>query len=188
MLPARLVLLVITCYISKPKHSWHYPDLYTYKDELIYPQFQGRLEAKLQINKLAISHKEEKVQYIIDCLKGDITKRIYLQVEFIKVIDQIIVYKLFRQIDLVFVDLQKESKAITKINKIKQKGYPFYDFLQEFNQILLEVRGQAQVSIVKKGLLKAALSRELTKQLISREEPIDYTDYYTGIQKVIDDL
>ncbi len=129
ILPARLALPVVTSYISKPKHSWHYPDLYTYKDELIYPQFWGGLEAKLQINKLAISYKEEKVQYIINYLKGDIAKRIYPWVEFVKDTDQFIVYELFRQIDLAFIDLQKESKAIAKINKIKQKGYPFCDFL-----------------------------------------------------------
>jgi hypothetical protein len=59
--PARPVPPVVTGYTSKPKHSWHHPDLYTHEDELIYPQFQGGLEAKLQINKLAIGHEEEKV-------------------------------------------------------------------------------------------------------------------------------
>jgi hypothetical protein len=146
------------------------------------------LEAKLRIDELAIGHEEEKVWYAIDCLKGDAAKRIYPWVEFAKGTDQFTVCELFRQMDLAFADPQKESKAVAKINKIKQKGRPFRDFLQEFDQTLLEARGWAWASTVKKGLLKAALSRELTERLIGREEPADYADYCAGIRKVADDL
>ncbi len=104
---------------NKPKHLRRHLDLYTHKDESAYPQFRGGLEAKLRINVYAIGQEEEQVQYIVDCLKGLATKRIYLQVEFIKDIDQFIVYKLFKQMDLAFVDPQKEAKVVTKINKIK---------------------------------------------------------------------
>jgi hypothetical protein len=42
--------------------------------------------------------------------------------------------------------------------------------------------------LIKKGLFKAALSRELTDQLIGREEPEDYASYYAGVRRVADDL
>jgi hypothetical protein len=41
---------------------------------------------------------------------------------------------------------------------------------------------------IKKGLFKAALSKELTNRLIGREEPGDYASYYTGVRRVADDL
>jgi hypothetical protein len=48
---------------------------------------------------------------------------------------------LFKQIDLAFADPQKEAKAVSKINKIKQRSQPFQEFLQEFEQTLLKAKG-----------------------------------------------
>jgi hypothetical protein len=42
--------------------------------------------------------------------------------------------------------------------------------------------------LIKKGLFKAVLLRELTDQLISREEPGDYASYCANVQRVADDL
>jgi hypothetical protein len=63
--------------------------------------------------------------YTVDCLKGLAAKRIYLWVEFARDTDQFTVRELFKQIDLAFADLQKEAKAVFKINKIKQGSRPF---------------------------------------------------------------
>ena len=90
--------------------------------------------------------------------------------------------------DLAFADPQKEAKAVSKINKIKQGSRPFREFLQEFEQTLLEAKGWAWDDMIKKGLLKAALSGELTDRLIGREEPTDYASYCAGIRRVADDL
>jgi hypothetical protein len=42
--------------------------------------------------------------------------------------------------------------------------------------------------LIKKGLFKAVLLRELTNQLINREESEDYASYYAGVQRVADNL
>jgi hypothetical protein len=42
--------------------------------------------------------------------------------------------------DLAFADPQKEAKAVSKINKIKQGSRPFQEFLQEFEQTLLKAK------------------------------------------------
>jgi hypothetical protein len=42
--------------------------------------------------------------------------------------------------------------------------------------------------LIKKGLLKAVLSKKLTDRLISKEELRDYVSYCAGVQKVADDL
>jgi hypothetical protein len=173
---------------NKPKHSRRHPDPYTHEDESAYPQFRGGLEAKLRIDARAIGQEEEQVWYAVDCLKGLAAKRIYPWVEFAKDTDQFTVRELFKQMDLAFADPQKEAKAVAKINKIKQGSRPFREFLQEFEQTLLEAKGWAWANSIKKGLLKAALSGELTDRLIGREEPLDYTSYCAGIRSIADDL
>ena len=97
----------------------------------------------------------------MDCLKGLAARRIYPGVEAVKDTDQFTIRELFRQIDLAFADPQKEAKAVSKINKIKQGSRPFREFLQEFEQTLLEAKGWAWDDAIKKGLLRAALSGEL---------------------------
>lgn len=173
---------------GKPKHSRRHPDPYTHEDESAYPQFRGGLEAKLRIDALAIGQEEEQVWYAVDCLKGLAAKRIYPWIEFARDTDQFTVRELFKQMDLAFADPQKEAKAVAKINKIKQGNRPFREFLQEFEQTLLEAKGWAWADTIKKGLLKAALSGELTDRLIGREEPLDYTSYCAGIRRIADDL
>jgi hypothetical protein len=172
----------------RPKHSRRHPDPYTHEDESMYPQFRGGLEAKLRIDGPAIGGEEEKVWYAIDCLKDKAAKRIYPWVESAKDTSQFTVRELFLQMDLAFADPQKEAKAVTKVNKIKQGSRPFRDFLQDFEQTLLEAKGWAWADAIKKGLLKAALSGELTDRLIGKEEPADYASYCAGIRRVADDL
>jgi hypothetical protein len=42
--------------------------------------------------------------------------------------------------------------------------------------------------LIKKRLFKAVLLKELTDQLISREELEDYASYYASVWRVVDDL
>jgi hypothetical protein len=42
--------------------------------------------------------------------------------------------------------------------------------------------------LIKKGLLKTVLSKELINRLVGREEPEDYASYYANVQRVADDL
>ena len=172
----------------KPKHSRRHPEPYTHEDESMYPQFRGGLEAKLRIDALAIGQEDEQVWYAIDCLKGVAAKRIYPWVEFAKDTAQFTVHELFEQMDLAFADPQKGAKAVTKINKIKQGNRPFREFLQEFEETLLVANGWNWADAIKKGLLKAGLSGELTDRLIGKEEPTDYASYCAGIRRVADDL
>lgn len=178
----------VTGPVSKPKHSRRHPDPYTHEDESMYPQFRGGLEAKLRIDARAIGKEEEQVWYAVDCLKGLAAKRIYPWVDYAKDTDKFTIRELFVQMDLAFADPQKEAKAVSKVNKIKQGSRLFREFLQDFEQTLLEAKGWAWADTVKKGLLKAALSSELIDRLVGKEEPADYASYCAGIRRVADDL
>ena len=42
--------------------------------------------------------------------------------------------------------------------------------------------------MIKKGLFKVVLLRELIDRLIGKEEPGDYASYCASVQRIIDDL
>ena len=77
---------------------------------------------------------------------------------------------------------------MAKINTIKQRNRSFREFLQEFDQTLIEANGWGWQEEVKKGLLKAALAGEVRRELVGRDKPATYSAYVAQIQKITDDL
>jgi hypothetical protein len=49
--------------------------------------------------------------------------------------------KFLEQLDVAFVDLQAQERAITKLNKIRQGKQSFREFLSEFEETLLKADG-----------------------------------------------
>ncbi len=128
------------------------------------------------------------VQYVFKRLTGTALKRIFLQIQYIQSGLNFTVNNLFKQIELAFLNLEKQLKAVTKINTIKQKSRPFREFLQEFDQTLMKANSQGWQEEVKKGLLKTALVREVRRELVSRDELATYSAYAALIRKITDDL
>ena len=95
---------------------------------------------------------------------------------------------MFDQMDLAFLDVQKQAKAVAKINVIKQRNRTFRDFLQEFDQTLMEANGWSWQDPIKKGLLKAAVTDEVRRELVGRDEPATYSAYVAQLRKITDDL
>ena len=87
------------------------------------------------------------------------------------------VERLFDQMDLAFLDIQKQAKAVAKINVIKQRNRTFRDFLQEFDQTLMEANGWSWQDPIKKGLLKAAVTDEVQRELVGQNKPAMYSVY-----------
>ena len=57
------------------------------------------------------------------------SKRIFLWIQHTQDTPKFIVSYLFKQMDLAFLDLQKQAKAVARINVIKQQNRPFREFL-----------------------------------------------------------
>ena len=128
------------------------------------------------------------VWYAFGRLTSTASKRIFPWVQYTQNGPDFTVDNLFKQMDLAFLDLEKQSKAVAKINTIKQKHRPFREFLQEFDQTLIEANGWGWQEEVKKGLLKAALAGEVKRELVGRDIPVTYSAYMAQIQKILDDL
>jgi hypothetical protein len=173
---------------KRPKHSSPHPEKFTGEDESLYPIFRGLLESKLRTDAQAIGGDYEMVWYAFGRLTGTASKRIFPWVQYTQNGPDFTVNCLFRQMDLAFLDLEKQSKAIAKVNTIKQKSRSFREFLQDFDQTLMEANGWGWQEEVKKGLLKAALTGEVRRELVGRDEPATYSAYVALIRKITDDL
>jgi hypothetical protein len=114
---------------KRPKHTTPHPERFTGEDESIYPIFRGLLEAKLRTDAQAIGGEYEQVWYAFGRLADTASKRIYPWVQHTQNGPEFTVDCLFRQMDLSFLDQQKQAKAVAKINTIKQRNRPFREFL-----------------------------------------------------------
>jgi hypothetical protein len=180
--------LPLTDIRGRPKHTTPHPERFTGEDESLYPIFRGLLEAKLRTDAQAIGGDYEQVWYAFGRLADTASKRIFPWVQHMQNGPEFTVDCLFKQMDLSFLDQQKQAKAVTRINMIKQRNRPFREFLQEFDQTLMEANGWSWQEEVKKGLLKAALAGEVKRELVGRDEPVTYPAYVAQIRKITDDL
>ena len=174
---------------QKPKHSLSHPDKYDGESKTAYPAFKGHLRAKLRIDQAAIGGEAEQVWYGFGRLSGKAAERMY---PWINAIDSqgkpLLVDDFFEQLDAAFYDVQIPQKALEWINSTKQKSTPFREFLQKFEQKLLEAGGWGFSDHIRKGFLKAALNVEIRAELVGRDEPESYTAFVNMIRKTADDL
>ena len=56
---------------------------------------------------------------------------------------------------------------MAKVNRIQQKNRPFREFLQDFEQTLLEAGGWGWDDAVRKGYLKASINYKLKSLLVA---------------------
>ena len=180
--------LPLTDIRGRPKHTTPHPERFTGEDESLYPIFRGLLEAKLRTDAQAIGGGYEQVWYAFGRLADTASKRIFPWIQHMQNKPEFTISCLFKQMDLAFLDQQKQAKAMARINTIKQRNRPFREFLQEFDQTLMEANGWSWQEEVKKGLLKAALAGEVRRELVGRDEPITYPAYVAQIRKITDDL
>ena len=113
----------------RPKHSSPHPEKFTGEDESLYPIFRGILESKLRTDAQAISGSYEMVWYAFGRLTGTASKRIFPWIQYTQNGPDFTIDNLFNQMDLAFLDLEKQSKAVAKINTIKQKSRSYREFL-----------------------------------------------------------
>ncbi|CAG8979231.1 hypothetical protein HYALB_00011901 [Hymenoscyphus albidus] len=162
---------------SKPRHSLSHPDEFTNKNNSLYPQFKSLLEAKLRIDARAIGSEEERVWYAFGRISEDVAGRIHPWMQYAQRTSAFSVEGFLKQMDQAFADPQRQAKALSKLNTERQGPRDFRVFLQEFEQNLLEAQGWGWDDNVKKGYLKAGLSRELEGQLVSQIEPKTYEEF-----------
>ena len=174
---------------KRTKHSLTHPDKYDGENKAGYPAFKGHLRAKLRIDQTAIGGEPEQVWYSFGRLSGEAAARLFPWIEAIESQGkQLRVADFFDQLDAAFRDPQSTQRALEWINTRRQGKTPFREFLQQFEQKLLEAGGWEFSDSIRKGYLRAALNLEIRTQLVGRDEPYSYEQYVNLIRKVSDDL
>jgi hypothetical protein len=173
----------------KPKHTLTPPNKFDGQDRAAYPAFRGYLKVKFKIDSDAIGGETEKVWYGYGFLTGKAAKRIYPWLAANEERQRPLrVSDFFAQLDAAFSDPQEAQRALEWINSNKQKNQPFRDFLQEFEQKLLEAGGWEFSDGVRKGYLRAAISKKIKGELVAVEEPASYEDFVKQLQRTSDNL
>ena len=173
---------------QRPGHSQPHTVTFSGEDRSLYPQFRSLLEAKLRIDAKAIGNEEERVWYGYGRLTDTASRRIHPWIEYAKNTDNFTVAGFFDRLDKAFGDTEQITKAIDKLNTIRQGNRGFREFLQEFEQTILEAQGWGWDNVVKKGFLRAALNRELSDRLVSQVEPAIYDDFVSQLRTTADKM
>jgi hypothetical protein len=174
--------------VRKPKPSLPNPEKFDGENLTLYPQFEGILKAKLQIDGPAIGGEVEQVWYSFGRLSGTAAARIYPWVSYAQKQGQFTTDALFGQMKTAFSDPRARQKALSELNRTKQGSRPFREFLSEFNRLILEAEGWGWDHEVKKGYLKAAISIKLITGFVGKDEEETYEGYCSQLRMVSDQL
>jgi hypothetical protein len=172
----------------RPKHRLREVIEFDGKDLAAYPQFEGLLRAKVKYDGPAIGEEPERVWYAFGCLKGDAAKRIYPWIAAFQSTTQFTVAGLFEQMGIAFQDPDRQQKALSRLNTIRQGAQPFRSFISEFDRLILEAEGWNWDDRVKKGYVKSAISRELLQHTVAMDESSSYTEFCSQLRRVSDRL
>jgi hypothetical protein len=173
----------------KPKHTLSHPNKFNGQDRAAYPAFKGYLKVKFRIDSAAIGGETEKVWYGYGYLSDKAAERIFPWIASTEERGKPLrVDDFFAQMDAAFDDPQSAQRALEWINSKKQGNQPFQEFLQEFEQKLLEAGGWEFSDGVRKGYLRSAVSRKIKEKLVAVEEPAKYEDFVNQLRRTSDNL
>lgn len=175
--------------VRRPKHTLAHPNKFDGQDSAAYPAFRGYLEVKFEIDSAAIGGETEKVWYAYGFLIDKAAERIFPWIAAIQARQKPLrVDDFFTQMDAAFSDPQRAQRALEWINSNKQGKQPFREFLQDFEQNLLEAGGWGFSDEVRKGYLRAAVSKKIKRELVAAEEPAKYEDFVNQLRRTSDNL
>lgn len=177
-----------TTVVRKPKPCLPHPEKFDGADLSFFPQFEGLLRAKLEIDGNAIGQEKEKVWYAFGRLSGEAAVRIFPWMSYAERESKFTVNDFIEQLRTAFRDPRQQQKALGQINRTKQGSRPFGEFLNEFNRLILEAEGWGWDDVIKKGYLKAALSTKLLSATIGVQEVPSYDGYCQQLRMINDQL
>lgn len=164
------------------------PEKFTGEDLSLFPQFEGKLQAKLEIDAIAIGEEKDRIWYGFSRLEGRAAARIFPWMSTYKGTSNFTLTKFFDQLKIAFQDPAFQDKALTRLNTLRQGNRSFNDLISELDRLLLEAGGHAWDDKVKKGYLRAAVNQTLRDKLITIEEKPSYEEYCLQVKNIADRL
>ena len=158
------------------------------KDLSLYPQFRGKLEAKVEIDAEAIGTEQDRVWYSFHRLTGTAAARIFPWGSTFKNTPFFTLPGFFKKMDIAFLDNSLRDKALSKLNTLRQGTRSFNELVSDFDRLLLEAGGHGWDDAVKKGYLRASFNQTLRDRLITVEEKDTYDDFCHQVKGIADRL
>jgi hypothetical protein len=162
---------------------------YDNSDRSLYPAFRVKLGYRLQVDGEEIGDEKRRVWFCFNSLDEEAAKRILpwivANAEFPA---EFKVEKLLKHMDKAFGDPRAASRAMDKLHGLAMKGKNFREFVSIFDKLVLEAGGTSWNDVVKKGLLRGALSFELKDRLVSISEAETYELFVDQIREISDRL
>jgi hypothetical protein len=170
--------------VYQPKHRMRHPEKYDHKDPALFPQFLGALQAKMDIDALAIGDNKSQMWYVYECLSGSAQGRIFpwMKVNQDKVVD-FNLSKLYEHLERSFGDPQKKKKAVWSLNDLKQGHKSIGDLIGQLDRLILEAGAWGLEDVVKIGYLKKSLKPAILRALVGTEEPEDYEGFCSMLRR-----
>ncbi|KAK9323108.1 hypothetical protein V1517DRAFT_373280 [Lipomyces orientalis] len=175
--------------VKRPRPKLPDPDKFTAEDLSLFPQFLGKLQAKLEIDAAAIGAGRDHVWYCFSRLDGKAAARIYPWISAYKdSVHEFTVERFFAQLAVAFEDPARKDKALNRLNTLRQGNRSFGELMSELDRLLLEAGGHGWADEVKKGYVRAAINQALRDRLITIEEKPTYEEYCLQIKNIADRL
>ena len=105
--------------VRKPKPCLPNPEKFDGSELGFFPQFEGLLRAKLEIDGPSIGQEKERVWYAFGRLSGDASARIYPWIEYAERENKFTVREFIEQLRTAFRDPRQQQKALGQINRTK---------------------------------------------------------------------
>lgn len=170
------------------KHKLGKVQPYDGSDRSLFPQFRTKLEMKLEIDGPIIGSAYDQLWFAFGCLEGAAAARLHPWMVVTKDTASFTKDGFFAQLESAFGDPRLVEKAVEELHRTRQGKTEFRTFLAQFEQKLLEARGFGWEDVVKKGLLRRALSREMMDRMVVVEESSSYDGYCAQLRGVADRL
>jgi hypothetical protein len=173
---------------SRPRHKLDPVTAYDHSDPSLYPTFRLKLKAKLREDAAAIGSEAARVHYGFGRLEGTAATRMEPWMEVMEEEERLNVNEFFKQLDAAFLDPNLVSKALTRLNKMKQGTRSFREFIGDFEKTMLQARQFGLPDMTRIGYLKGALSPALLRELIGVEEKPEYDAYVSQLRRISDQM
>ncbi|KAK9364578.1 hypothetical protein V1509DRAFT_667903 [Lipomyces kononenkoae] len=124
---------------KRPRAKLPDPEKFTGEDLSLFPQFLGKLQAKLEIDAAAIGTGRDHVWYGFSRLDGKAAARLYPWTSTYKdSATNFTVESFYMQLSIAFEDQAQRDKALNRLNTLRQGSRSFNELLSELDRLLLE--------------------------------------------------
>jgi hypothetical protein len=151
-----------------------------------YLAFKINLRTKFIIDGNCYPDSAAKAYYTFSRLEGKASRRM---LPWMGANEPTISYESFMEtMDKAYLDADRQRRALVRINTIRQNNKDLDEFLDEFNEALLNAGGMDWTDDQKKSLLETAINLPLLQAMVGREQADSYDGYCNQLRRVNHDL